>query len=39
MDGQTAKMRYKGKVESPGKMKGEVVLGDLASGTWTATKK
>jgi hypothetical protein len=39
MDGQTAKMRYKGKVESPGKMKGEVTLGDLASGTWTATKK
>ena len=39
LDGQTVKMRYKGKIESPGKMKGEVTLGELGSGTWTATKK
>ena len=37
--GQNAKMRYTGKVESPGKMKGNVSLGDLGSGTWTATRK
>ena len=37
--GQTAKMRYTGKIESPTKMKGDVSLGDLGNGTWTATKK
>lgn len=37
--GQTAKMRYTGKIESPTKMKGDVSLGDLGNGTWTASRK
>lgn len=37
--GQSAKMRYTGKIESAAKMKGEVSLGDFGNGTWTASKK
>lgn len=37
--GQTVKIVYSGAIESPTRMKGKVQLGDLASGTWTATKK
>jgi hypothetical protein len=39
VQGQSAKMRYTGTVESPGKMKGDATLGDLGKGTWTANKK
>ncbi len=37
--GQPAKMVYKGEVQGPTRMKGEVALADLGSGTWTAVKK
>ena len=37
--GQTVKVVYSGTIESPTRMKGKVQLGELASGTWTATKK
>jgi hypothetical protein len=33
------KVVYKGKVEGPSKMKGEVDLAGLAKGTWTGVKK
>lgn len=39
VQGQTAKLRYTGKIESPTRMKGEVALGELGNGSWTATKK
>jgi hypothetical protein len=39
VQGQTAKMRYTGKIESPTRMKGEVAMGEIGNGTWTATKK
>ena len=32
-------VRYKGKIESPTKMKGDLDLGDMGKGTWTATKR
>ena len=33
------KVQYSGVIESPTKMKGTVQLGNLGSGSWTATKK
>lgn len=36
---QDAKVEYEGTVEGPKEMKGKVRYGDLASGTWTATKR
>lgn len=36
---QKGKVVYKGKIEGPGKMKGDVELAGLGSGTWTGTKK
>ena len=39
VQGQTAKLRYTGRIESPTRMKGEVSLGELGNGTWSATKK
>src|ERR1700682_4817317 len=33
------KVRYKGKLESPTRMKGDVEYGDLGTGTFTAKKK
>jgi len=36
---QKAKMVYKGKIESPDKMKGSVDLGGIGSGTWTGAKQ
>lgn len=36
MDG---KVRYKGTIESPTRMKGDVEYGDVAKGTFTAKKK
>jgi hypothetical protein len=39
VQGQNAKMRYTGKIESPTRMKGEVSLGEIGNGTWTATRK
>jgi len=35
----TGKHVYKGKVEGPSKMKGEVDIAGLAKGTWTGVKK
>lgn len=37
--GANGVVRYKGKIEGPTKMKGELDLGDMGTGTWTATKK
>jgi hypothetical protein len=37
--GQSGTIRYKGTIESPSRMKGEVDLGELGKGAWTATKK
>jgi len=36
---QKGKVVYKGKIEGPTKMKGEVEFTGLGSGTWSATKK
>ena len=36
--GQKAKVVYKGKIESAGKMKGSADLGGMGSGTWSGTK-
>jgi hypothetical protein len=36
---QKGKVVYKGKIEGPTKMKGDVELAGLGSGTWTGTKK
>jgi hypothetical protein len=36
---QKGKVVYKGKIEGPTKMKGEVELTGLGSGTWSGTKK
>ena len=37
--GQSAKMLYKGTIESATKMKGEAALGEVGKATWTAAKK
>jgi hypothetical protein len=37
--GANGVVRYKGKIESATKMKGELDLGDMGKGTWTATKR
>jgi hypothetical protein len=36
---QKAKIVYKGKIESPGTMKGTVDFSGLGSGSWTGTKQ
>ena len=36
---QKGKVIYRGKIESAGKMKGEVEFTGLGKGTWTGTKK
>jgi hypothetical protein len=36
---QKGKVTYTGKIEGPAKMKGDVNLAGLGSGTWTGTKK
>jgi len=36
---QKGKVVYKGKIEGPTKMKGDVEMAGLGSGTWTGTKK
>jgi hypothetical protein len=36
---QKGKVSYRGKIEGPGKMKGEVEFAGLGKGTWTGTKK
>lgn len=38
-EGQSFKVRYSGKIESPTQMKGTVQFADLGEGAWTATKK
>lgn len=37
--GQTGKITYKGTIESPVRMKGEVEMPAVGKGTWTAAKK
>ena len=37
--GANGVVRYKGKIESATKMKGELDMGDMGKGTWTATKR
>ena len=37
--GESAKVEYKGTIESDTKMKGTVKLGTFGEGTWTAAKK
>ncbi|HVN04609.1 MAG TPA: hypothetical protein VMT86_09345 [Bryobacteraceae bacterium] len=37
--GQSGVAHYTGTIESDTKMKGKVEIGDLAEGTWTATKQ
>jgi len=36
---QKGKVVYKGKIEAPGKMKGEVDYAGLGNGTWTGTRQ
>jgi hypothetical protein len=36
---QKGKIVYKGKIEAPGKMKGDVEFTGLGKGTWTGTKQ
>lgn len=37
--GDSISVKYAGQVQADGTMKGNVTLGTLASGTWTAKKK
>jgi len=37
--GQSGVAHYSGTIESDKKMKGKVEIGDMADGTWTATKQ
>jgi len=37
--GQSGVAHYTGTIESDAKMKGKVEIGDIAEGTWTATKQ